>query len=169
LGNARLATLANTTLVKRSMVDWENSLLRFAREYGAIGDEPRRGINEIVGMLARHTEAETIPPPVTIDSIMTAFTHDPKARSVTSASVAPLALRALNAFQEANIPIRGEPIVRDLDSDLDDAARQFPVVVITGDGGCGKTVAVWHWGRELLSSDIPVEAFTALVLVAVAI
>jgi hypothetical protein len=162
LGAMRLQVLAQMAFIIQTMEQWEERLYVFAHRYGAIDMEPERGINELTGLLARGTSTARLPSPITLRTMREVFAGSSEAVPLVPESARPHAREAVADFDISQIPRDSAPIWRREQDVLIDLARRFPVVVVTGTGGCGKTVGLWQWARDNVESPSGTGAFTGL-------
>ncbi len=136
----------------RTQVAWKAALTTFARQYGAVDDEITRGIAWLVAdLLERTVGPQDADIPLT--DLIRAFTECPEATPLTAEAVAPIARHRLDT-PPPQLELGGAPVPRaSMLDDLTVAARQHALIILTGFGGTGKSVALWQWARAMAASD----------------
>ena len=130
------------------------ALLRFAYDYGLIDDEIEHGIRQFIGSLLVDTVTS---PDVSIDkrSFVELMIGDPSARKLVINDVRPICRTNLNNLNDGRLGVGPTgtlgPIPREDLVNLSGLCSQNALIVLHGMGGCGKTVALWHW---LYTTDV---------------
>jgi hypothetical protein len=151
-------------VVRRSLNEWEGYLTDFAHLYGALPIEIDKGVDQIVGRLARGTVSDSIPQAFEQADLIKAFTGQPCARPLSTSAVAEITTERVNQFATLLSLRQDHYSRRQVLEELADAARQVPIVVLTGQGGCGKTVTMWQWALTLVSTAAEGGAYTEISL-----
>ncbi len=148
-----------------SKTSWEGALREFARTYGCLDSEIQKGIDEGVGSIIRQT-VDRGSPLITKAGLIGAFTGFPGARQLTPSSVAEQSRIQLDTFfaqrhfQQKHMLVR-----RTVLDTISQLSEEHAIVIVYGLGGNGKTVSLWHWMEEFLSSSVPQQrgAYTAIL------
>jgi hypothetical protein len=159
-----LSTLTEMTFVTGSMDYWGDGLRNFAKQYGVLDDEMEAGIHRLCGLVALQTTHGETDARVTRDVLKKTFTGSDRAVRLVPDSVRESAIDAVQRFARDLVWVRDAPVWRDKQEELSDAARTFPVVLVTGEGGSGKTVGVWKWADENSHAVQGMGPFTDAVL-----
>lgn len=125
-------------------------LKRFAQAHGAEDAEIEHGISLLIGQaLQRPDDA------ITVRTLRHAFTAYEETRRLTPDILAPVAQTCVQQFWTRYLGLHGEPVARDALDRLDKEARTHALIVITGEGGTGKTVALWQWAWRRTTMPSP--------------
>jgi len=115
----------------------------FARRYGCLDDEIDHGIDALIGNLIQHTvnDGATL-----LDArfLAAAFCHFRDPQPLTFATIRPQEVKHADQLK-LRLAITESPIERDLTRELDHMSRERALIIITGRGGLGKTVALYEW------------------------
>jgi hypothetical protein len=138
-----------------SKATWEEKLKQFARTYGCVDSDIRKGIDERIGSIIRQT-VEQGSPSITKDDLIWAFTGFRNTRQLTPARVAEQSRLQLDTFFSRHHLRQKRILVRRkvLDA-ISQLSSEHAVVIVYGFGGNGKTVSLWHWTEEFLASSVP--------------
>jgi hypothetical protein len=144
LETERLAALSNMAFISGSVTDWEDALHRFARRRGCFDDEIEAGVDRLIGYIARSTAAS--PDPVTITEVvlLQAVTGSGQVRLLMPDTATRPEERMFTSFRDDRARTRGAVVRREKDVELWAQVGTHPVVLVTGRGGSGKTVALWN-------------------------
>jgi len=126
---------------------FERWLYRLAREFGVRDDRIAQGINTLIGSLIARTVGDGAPQ-VTQESIIAAFTDSPTARKLTRSALREQVSGGIAQFR-AKVQLGDHPVRRQLLDAIATQARRRALVVITGEGGGGKSAALWQWADEI--------------------
>jgi GTPase SAR1 family protein len=136
---------------------WEDELHQFAQTYGCVEDDIQKGINERIGSIIRQT-VDMGPPSIQQEDLVEAFTGYRDAQPIAPENVAKESKKVLDNFLAHNhfMPLHMQGLVRRriLDA-ISRATSEHAIVIVYGDGGSGKTVALWQWMGEFFSSALP--------------
>ena len=126
--------------------DLHSTLVTAAAKLGMLESEIPDGVNRLVGFLA-HKSAEAGDRRVSRTEIRSKFAGHPNACELFSVDSIKMQIKDLEDFQQDEACKSGDatksPIVRrSRTADIVGAILQYPVVVVHGDGGCGKSIAV---------------------------
>ena len=138
-----------------SKATWEETLKLFAHTYGCVDRDIRKGIDERIGSIIRQT-VEHGSPSITKDDLIWAFTGFRDTRQLTPVSVVEQSKIQLDKFFSQHHLKQKRILVRR--KVLDAVSRlsgEHAIVIVYGLGGNGKTVSLWHWTEEFLSSSVP--------------
>lgn len=124
-------------------------LERFAQAYGAEESEIEQGIPLLIGQALQQSDNE-----ITTATLRHAFTGYGATRRLTPDTLAPFIHDRVQRFRR-HLHLSGEPVVRDVLGDLDRLVRVRALVVLTGEGGTGKTVALWQWASRRTAMQSP--------------
>jgi len=128
---------------------WDDALRTFAARHGVLGAEVRRGMDALTGSVLRRT-TEDEHTWIERQDLVDAFTGSREARTLTYADVAPHSRERVNRFPTGLSST--EPVRRDLLARLGRLATTRALVVLHGQGGCGKTVTLRQWAYDLAFS-----------------
>jgi hypothetical protein len=142
--------------------EWETDLDRFARSYGCLQDEIVQGRNALVGDLLQRA-AQGLNSVVRKEELVRAFTGYQDTKPLTWSS-----LRAEVSSRIANFPAHspGDPLRRQVQDDIRQAASERALVVVHGYGGCGKTVGLKQWAVDMSQPVSPQHGRFAVIQVA---
>ncbi|MCL5959781.1 MAG: hypothetical protein M1358_10815 [Chloroflexi bacterium] len=167
LGASTNGTLVDTTVMRdpevRDILDklrvvtdlqlaeWDDCLRRYGRQLGAEENEIDRGIWELIGKLHDQTArgGSTV---IDKDNLAEAFTDHPAALPLVLDRVVPLCVQQLNWFSD-RLSLHREPLRRQVLDEIAKAVAERGLVVLYGPGGCGKTVALCQWVKEMVESS----------------
>lgn len=124
-------------------------LERFAQAHGAEESEIEQGIPLLIGQALQRPDNE-----ITAATLRHAFTGYGATRRLTPDTLAPFTHARVQRFRR-HLHLSGEPVVRDVLGDLDRLVRVRALVVLTGEGGTGKTVALWQWASRRTAMQPP--------------
>jgi hypothetical protein len=123
---------------------WLDRLRLFGARYGLLEEEIAAGIDRLVSQFIGHAVDSNL----RLDrrDLVRAFAGDPGARMVRYADVAAVASDWLRD-QDFSAP---KPFQqrRQFDEDLSAATKRHALVLLHGQGGCGKTLALKRWAWE---------------------
>jgi hypothetical protein len=157
-----------------TLTGWEEHIRRFAEGYGCLSDAP--DTNEIRGGIARVVLQllESANRPATdreakllkTTDLVEAFTGRPDAHDLQKSRIRSFSEGRLNAFR-ATLALNGVPARRAL---LDEISREVftnfqAIIILTGSGGNGKSVSLWHWALERLEESQNSEAVSPFVVI----
>ena len=145
-------TLRNLRLIlEQSGEMWRKELEHFARKYGAIGEEIPRGINNLIAQLLQMSSAQESVTPLTKKDFIRAFTGYEDAEPLVFATIAAKNSHEIMQFPllSGSISLLHDPVRRRFTNEMMQAINQHALIVLHGDGGCGKSVAVWHLAQDL--------------------
>lgn len=130
-----------------SMEEFEERIRRFGQAYGATDKEIERGINSSIGKVFRETGDHRFRASVFKEDLIEAFTDYRDSRALTPENVTEHSRRQLCDFG-TRIGLRGNPVRRQVLSNLVRDSTGRALIILYGLGGCGKTVALWQWISE---------------------
>jgi len=144
-----------------SMNQGRRMLTRFAEELGCLKrkQEITSGINELIGYIF-HQSGDYGSASVTKADLLKAFTKSPEARSITPQSIVEYSSHEVERFpcSKPSGLVRREKL-----DEIAKKANKRALVILHGLGGCGKTITLWQWAKELVTPTSPdVGAFTAI-------
>jgi hypothetical protein len=144
------------TITELHLSDWDKALRHYAHRFGAKEPEVEDGIHKLIGKVLSET-AKQSDMSITEADLIEAFTGCRDARPLMPGTIVK---RSADTFP-INLPMA--PIRRQLLDEVAEATAKRALVVLYGMGGCGKTVALWQWARELTSATFPgAGAFTVI-------
>ena len=133
------------------------ALSRFAYDYGLTDSEIEQGIREFIGSLLIDTV--TSPGPLIDKKAFVKFiVGDSDARKLVINDARSIWKDKLNNLNDGRLGVgltgTLEPIPREDLASLTELCSRNALIVLHGMGGCGKTVALWHWlyATEVASS-----------------
>ena len=130
---------------KKFKSDYENTIVEEAKQYGMLGEEIDRGVDAIVGYLIK-LAGSAGPRIVLPETLRLKLTGNEKAVKLCSEDSNKLQRDDLEKFNRPEVPPNVVP--RSKVEDLADSIMGYPLTIVYGDGGCGKSVAM----SELVSS-----------------
>jgi len=127
------------------MTAWERELVAYGLTFGLFDDEITSGIDRLIGSILQDTSNATLSPAISSADITKAMTGTSAARPLSYAAVSASRRDGLPALpaEEAHI-ISREKLARLLSL----ATSTRALVVLYGQGGCGKTELLHCWGRR---------------------
>jgi hypothetical protein len=132
---------------------WIGKMKNFADSYGCDEIEFRNGIDQLTGKVFRETSegSENV---ISHDDLKEAFTGSP---SITSLEVSSLEGRSVKETEKILNSLKrpGKPIRRRLLDKLSESVPRRGLIILEGEGGCGKSTALAHWALELLKLPSP--------------
>lgn len=138
------------TVQRESLEGWLERLRRFGRQFGCTGEEIESNLGSIVFKIMRQT-AEGRDEQVTEQDMIEAFTDNREALPLALQSVFERTVDELPRKRDNLGLVTGyRPLRRDI---VDQIAKEVTserraLIFLNGDGGCGKTVALWQWLSE---------------------
>ena len=145
---------------------WEKSLKAFARTYGCFDNDIRKGIDERIGSII-HQTVNHGSPSITKSDLIEAFTGWHSTRQLTAISVAEQSRVKLDEFFLHHHLNQKQNLVRRTVLDtISQLSEEHAIVIVYGFGGNGKTVSLWHWTEEFLSSAVPQQEGTYTAIMA---
>src|SRR5579883_123914 len=145
---------------------WEDALQQFARNYGCVDNDIWKGIDKLVGSTIKRT-IDTGSPSITKDNLIEAFTGYAGSRPLTPASVAEQSKIQLEEFfAEHHLRDKQVLVRRGVLDAISRRSEEHAIVILYGLGGNGKTVSLWHWTEEFLSSGTPLREGTYVAVTA---
>lgn len=146
---------------------WETSLKAFACTYGCVDRDIRIGIGERIGNIILQT-VEHGSPSLTQADLVNAFTGFSGAQPMTPERVARESKKQLDDFFLHHHLSEKQTLVRRATLDaISRCAEEHALVVVSGLGGSGKTVALWHWVNEFLSHNSPQQKGTYAAILSI--
>jgi hypothetical protein len=137
---------------------WEERLRQFARGFSCITSEIEAGIRQGVGdLLLRTTNPRFYGEPViTRERVIELFTGCQSAHALTPEIVADKGQEQLRELFTRPFHLDLHPLLlrHDLYKHLSELVEQHAFVVLSGDGGNGKTAALWQWMHDALISEV---------------
>src|SRR6266516_4376891 len=149
-------------ITELQQVDWEADVDRFARSFGALDDEISQGRNALIGDLM-HRAANGPDTAVRKEDLVQAFTGYRDTKPLTWSSLRAEVVRKIADFL---VHSPGEPLRRQLQDEIRQAASASALVVVYGYGGCGKTVGLKQWAIDVTESADPQQGSFGVVQVA---
>jgi hypothetical protein len=135
---------------------WEHAIQEYASNHGCLEHEIKRGLHECIGQLTLRasTHGSTL---LTKEDLLFALTSNRQARPLLPANIAKHCQAQLTDLAERRQfePDQRQLVRRDLLTQLSHYAETHALIALTGSGGNGKTVALWHWIEESLHSLLP--------------
>lgn len=130
--------------------DQFRALRQFGYQFGASDDEITDGACRIIGRILQNTGMPHGNPTLDKKDFVELIVGYRDARELTEVKVTPICRTALDWYKSRGnlglgFPVVSEPIHRDIIDKLAQLCSQRALVVLYGAGGCGKTVALWHW------------------------
>lgn len=125
---------------------WETALERFAHSYGVEGSEYEGGVDTLIALLVRKS-GQGLGPTIRKQDLVRAFTKHEDARELTSGAVVEVSRPSVSRFRNGLGLHGGEPVRRQVLRKISQAASEHALVVLSGLGGVGKTVALWQWEK----------------------
>lgn len=141
-------------IVKMRAYEWEGDLKRFAQRFRTVDQEIEGGIDKLIGSLFRRS-AEGQDATVTVADLKEAFTGYSGSQPLTSEAVAK---HVVHGIENSPVNPRVKTLRRQVLDEISRAASQRALVVLSGKGGCGKTVALWQWAQDLSTGTGPLTA-----------
>lgn len=140
--------------------EWENKLIRFAEDFGTERREISKGIEMLVARVVRET-VEQGQSRIVKHDLIEAFTGTRHALPLLPGQVIE---HSVHAVQKSPAKPGIGDLRRDLLDELMKASLQRALIVLCGQGGCGKTVALWQWARDLVTNTpLHAGAFTVIL------
>lgn len=149
-----LAALSNMAFIWGSVTDWEDALYRFARRRGCFDDEIEAGVDRLIGNISRSTAANTEPVTITEKFIVQALTGSSQVRPLMRDVATRPEERNFTSFRDDRARTKGAVVRREKDVELWAQVGIHPVVLVTGRGGSGKTVALWNSALHKADSQV---------------
>lgn len=136
-------------ITQLQLFKWQEDLAEFARQYGIQDTEIESGVERLIGKLIRQTANHGFCEVVEAD-LREALVGDREARPLKSNYLIEYTNQYLNSFSERRLNLQSQPVRRELLDKISEATfeRERALVILYGRGGCGKTVALWHWLDE---------------------
>src|SRR6266567_338722 len=130
---------------------WKEALRHFACEYGATLDEYEQGISTLVGILVERAAARQALP-LSKAELIKAFRGYEDLYKLTLPSIRERTERDWEA-QRNQLGVYEVPVRRKLLVEATDRVKRSALIILTGDGGHGKSVAAWHLSRLMLEGS----------------
>ena len=138
--------LSNLGVIKYSFANWIDELHAFARRYGTLQGEIDEGISRLLGDVFLGSSNQR---PIRLCNLVKAFTGYQEAKPLTVDAVSKRSRECIERFaRDYAIPL---PIRRKVLTEIREKSRQGALVVLSGLGGNGKTVALSQWASSLLA------------------
>lgn len=149
--------LADMRIVEISEPELHSALMKYAHSFGAEDEEIREGLGVTLAEALKHPNE-----PITGMTLIRAFTGFESSRRLIPKMLAPLTSNAVQHFQ-SHLRLPPVPVSRELLGRLDNLTNTRALIVLQGEGGSGKTVALWQWARRrTAATSSGVDALTEL-------
>lgn len=155
--NENWAREQGITLVQRQTLDgWIDRLRHFGYGHGCTDDEIEAGIGNLVftvmSQISSGQDAQ-----VTETQLKEAFSGNRNAARLTLASVHNTSKQDLSQVKlQLDFDLSDQPLRRSVvDRIAELVAARRALILLKGDGGCGKTVALWQWVWETSGETTP--------------
>jgi hypothetical protein len=129
---------------------WYSALERFAHQYGTKQNEFERGIDRLIAKLVRRAETRE-DSPIQKEDLAQAFRDHMHPLPLTASSIRERTSARWDEIKD-NLGVVGLPVRRRLLDKAQELLAQHALLVFTGDGGRGKSVAAWHLLNSLQKS-----------------
>jgi len=141
---------------------WQEALRHFACEYGTTQDEYEQGISKLVGMLVERAAAHQALP-LREAELIKAFRSYEGLNKLTLSSIRE---RTASDWEEQRnqLGMYEVPVRRRLLAEATDRVKRSALVIFTGHGGSGKSVAAWHLSRLMLEGSAEASGSLAVFL-----
>jgi len=124
---------------------WYEHLTAFGRLFGANRSEIATGIDQLIGLLLHRTVHQSSFL-LKEEDLIEAFTKYSSALALIPANILTSNKSSLDDFSKINIHLHNSyPVRRSLLDDISRASQERSLIILTGAGGCGKSVALWQW------------------------
>ncbi len=121
-------------------------LLRFAGRYGCLEEEVQKATNELLGYILKNVG---IGNKIYLDQkhFIEAYTGYDKARPITIDDILLCNKQELDSFSSEWLMVDTVRTLRrdDLLSNITSATMEHALVMLYGEGGCGKSACLWQW------------------------
>lgn len=134
----------------------KHTLDTFGKKYGALWDERVAGLDQLLGRTFRQLGEGAIGEALTASDFIEAFTGMRNARPLNLSAIAQQAGQDLRRFGNDNFYAdqwRGTGVQRELYQDLHRATQEHALVIVSGPGGCGKSMLIWQLLTELTARE----------------
>jgi hypothetical protein len=144
-----------------SLTKWDSALKNYAQKLGSLEREVKEGIDKLIVSLVRQTVDQSSAL-VTEANLIEAFTGCQDARFLTPESIVKHSKSHVEKFP---VGLPTAPVRRKILDEIAQATSERALVILSGLGGCGKTVTLWQWASELTTSSPPgTGAYTTIEL-----
>lgn len=155
--NENWAREQGITLVQRQTFDdWIDRLRHFGSEHGCTDEEIQAGIGNLVfSIMSQISSGQNAQ--VTETQLKEAFTGNRNAARLTLASVHNISKQDISQVKlQLDFDLADQPLRRAIvDRIAELVAARRALILLTGNGGCGKTVALWQWVWETSGEAVP--------------
>lgn len=132
--------------VPYSMSRWEERLNEFAQQHGATAEEASEGIKKLIGMLMQETGKRYPGVSITIRDLREAFVGSSDARPLSPTNARQNSAEKLERIKNGDVGMQDPLVLRqNILNELTHLSRQNALIILSGQGGCGKTVSAWQW------------------------
>jgi hypothetical protein len=126
---------------------WDAALTHFAQRFGRHEDEIGRGRDELLGRIFRHTTAGgSGQGTITYHDLLVCLAGGHSAQELTSTRQSAAMIRQVKNF---DVDLRGSPVPRVQLATIESDSAGRALIILTGDGGTGKTAALHAWAGAL--------------------
>lgn len=142
----------------------ENRIREFSRSFGLDEQEIDNGISKLIGDLIREASEGTAKS-LTQADIIKAFTGDKNTKPLTASTVLDLSRSEIEKFIKSLVKRDWDELIyREFSDQIQAKALDRALVIICGQGGCGKTAIMSQWAYEKVNnSHDPNNAFISLI------
>lgn len=136
---------------------WEDALYQYGASFGCGKEEIEQGIAELLGRSLMETNSNR-PPNITRTLVAEILTGSSQPRQLTSPALSPLCFEEFNRHRDRELNTNHDLLRRNVLDEISKAFQKRAILVISGHGGSGKSVAVWQWlvGQNQEHPAIPV-------------
>lgn len=127
--------------------DAKQALDEFGKTYGALPAERTRGIEQLLGRALGQIGESTVGLTIRAGDFIEAMTGHDSARCLTVDEICQVAEQDLSRFGDNYFSVdrwKGRGVRREMYDDLVRATQEHALVVVSGPGGCGKSMLIWR-------------------------
>ncbi|MCP4113176.1 MAG: hypothetical protein GY749_47880 [Desulfobacteraceae bacterium] len=133
---------------EQHLESWEQKLEKFGMQFGLKPDECEKSINTLIGSMIKSTGTGH-PAQINKEFLIESLTGSRLSQPLQPSSVVKLSKEDVNDFMKSH---PSDPIQRHILKDLLKTTMEHALVVVHGDGGCGKSVLLGQWAQSKIES-----------------